>query len=272
MPLFAGAAPMKLALVAVGGLLLCSLAHAQNPDMDKLLDKLTFTNDKASLPYRLLKPDDYDKVGNDRYPLVVFLHGIVGRGTDNKKQLRSGVEEFVKDATRKKHPCFLAVPQCPPDTCGVFSRIVPASERVDHLGEACIGSIRGQGRRHRAETDSTCHRRPPQPGRRSNQGPFSACRRSSSAARLARCRSKPASSARRCSASELYPGIARSRAEAVVRSWRSVRAVPVARRRNDAPVEARGHQCRRRGKTRRWKWTFPVTGGKGASAAKIWRR
>src|SRR5438067_4391675 len=107
---------MKL-VVAVGGLLLCSLAHGQQPkpEMDKLLDKLTFTKDKASLPYRLLKPDGYDKDGKDRYPLVVFLHGSVGRGTDNKKQLRSGVEEFVKDATRKKHPCFLAVPQCPPD-------------------------------------------------------------------------------------------------------------------------------------------------------------
>ena len=46
---------------------------------------------------------------------MVFLHGSVGRGTDNQKQLRSGVEEFVKDATRKKHPCFLVVPQCPPD-------------------------------------------------------------------------------------------------------------------------------------------------------------
>src|SRR5215471_16574280 len=110
---------MKLVVITVGGLLLCSVAHAQKPepqpDMDKLLDKLTFTKDKASLPYRLLKPDGYDKTGKDRYPLVVFLHGIVGRGTDNKKQLRSGAEEFVKDATRKKHPCFLAVPQCPPD-------------------------------------------------------------------------------------------------------------------------------------------------------------
>jgi predicted peptidase len=83
--------------------------------MDKLLDKLTFTKDKASLPYRLLKPDGYDKDGKDRYPLVVFLHGAFGRGTDNKAQLRSGVDEFVKDAIRKKHPCFLAVPQCPPD-------------------------------------------------------------------------------------------------------------------------------------------------------------
>ncbi len=110
---------MKLVLAAAGGLLLGSLAPAQNPeqkpDMDKLLEKHTFTRDKASLPYRLLKPDGYAKDGTDRYPLVVFLHGIGERGTDNQKQLRNGVEEFVKDATRKKHPCFLAVPQCPPD-------------------------------------------------------------------------------------------------------------------------------------------------------------
>lgn len=110
---------MKFVVVAAAGLLFCWFAHAQQPDpkpdMEKLLDKLTFAKDKMSLPYRLLKPDGYDKVGKVRYPLVVFLHGTVGRGTDNKRQLRSGVEEFVKDATRKKHPCFLAVPQCPPD-------------------------------------------------------------------------------------------------------------------------------------------------------------
>lgn len=109
---------MKLAF-AVGCLLLCSLASCQKaepqPDLDKLLDKLTFTKDQASLPYRLLKPDGYVKEGQDRYPLVIFLHGTVGRGADNVKQLRSGVEEFVKDATRKQHPCFLAVPQCPSD-------------------------------------------------------------------------------------------------------------------------------------------------------------
>jgi predicted peptidase len=106
-------------VVALGALLLCSLAQAQTPaskpDIDKLLDKLTFTKGQTNLPYRLLKPDGYDKNGTDRYPLVVFLHGSFGRGTDNQKQIRSGVEEFLKDATRKKHPCFLAIPQCPPD-------------------------------------------------------------------------------------------------------------------------------------------------------------
>jgi predicted peptidase len=106
-------------VVAVGGFLLCSLARAQTPepkpDIDKLLAKLTFTKGMATLPYRLLKPDGYDKNGTDRYPLVVFLHGGFGRGTDNKSQIRSSVEEFFKDATRKKHPCFLAIPQCPPE-------------------------------------------------------------------------------------------------------------------------------------------------------------
>ncbi len=110
---------MKLVFVAVFSLLLCTFAHAQTPeskpDMDKLLAKLTFTKDKASMPYRLLKPDGYDKNGKDRYPLVVFLHGAFGRGTDNKSQLRSGVEEFATDQARKKHPCFLVIPQCPPD-------------------------------------------------------------------------------------------------------------------------------------------------------------
>lgn len=110
---------MKLVLAAAGSLLLGSLASAQGPeqkpDMDKLMEKHTFTRDRASLPYRLLRPDGYDKDGTDRYPLVIFLHGIGERGTDNTKQLRFGVEEFVKDATRKKHSCFLAVPQCPPD-------------------------------------------------------------------------------------------------------------------------------------------------------------
>ncbi len=108
---------MKPVLAAVGVLLAGTLALAQQPDskpdMDKLLEKLTHTKDKASLPYRLMKPDGYSKDGTDRYPLVVFLHGIGERGKDNAIQLKNGVERFVTAAARKKHPCFMAVPQCP---------------------------------------------------------------------------------------------------------------------------------------------------------------
>lgn len=104
---------MKHLLAALGGLLLGPLAHAQKPDLDKQLEKHTFTRDKASLPYRLLKPAGYDKAGKSSYPLVVFLHGAGERGSDNKKQLKHGVAEFAKEATRKKYPCFLVAPQCP---------------------------------------------------------------------------------------------------------------------------------------------------------------
>jgi predicted peptidase len=97
------------------------------PDMEKQFEKHIFTKTGASLPYRLLKPDGYGKAGTDRYPLVIFLHGIGERGLDNEKQLKNGVEQFVKDATRKKHPCFLVVPQCPPDKMWV--NVTPAGTK-----------------------------------------------------------------------------------------------------------------------------------------------
>ena len=54
---------MKFLPAAAAGLLISTLAYAQDtekkPHMDKLLDKLTFTQGTASLPYRLLKPDGY---------------------------------------------------------------------------------------------------------------------------------------------------------------------------------------------------------------------
>ena len=104
---------MKFLLASVALLLLGTVAQAQQPDLDKLLERYTFTHEKASLPYRLMKPAGYDPNGKERYPLVVFLHGVNGRGTDNARQLRGGVDEFVK--VRQKYPCFLLVPQCPPD-------------------------------------------------------------------------------------------------------------------------------------------------------------
>jgi predicted peptidase len=91
------------------------MSHAQPKkrpaDWKALLEKRVFKDGKASLPYRLMKPADYDKAS--RYPLVVFLHGAGERGTDNDKQLVHGVAEFARAANRKKYPCFLIAPQCP---------------------------------------------------------------------------------------------------------------------------------------------------------------
>lgn len=66
-----------------------------------------------SLPYRLLKPEVIEP--GKSYPLVLFLHGVGGRGDNNTQQLANGVGEFVKPENRQKYPCFVVAPQCPPD-------------------------------------------------------------------------------------------------------------------------------------------------------------
>src|SRR6202011_3175626 len=97
-----GVSMMVLGLAADG--------HAEEKALP--LDKRTYTDAKGkTLPYRLLKPASYDS--KIKYPLVLFLHGVGERGTDNDKQLLHGVPEFVRDENRKKYPSFLVVPQCP---------------------------------------------------------------------------------------------------------------------------------------------------------------
>lgn len=66
------------------------------------------------LPYRLLKPQNYD--ATKKYPLVVFLHGAGERGNDNKGQLKHVVHIFTTAENRQKYPCFVLVPQCPTES------------------------------------------------------------------------------------------------------------------------------------------------------------
>jgi predicted peptidase len=65
----------------------------------------------GSLPYQIMFPRNYDQT--KKYPLVLFLHGIDERGTDNQKQLRWGAANFQEDSVSKKYPAFVVFPQCP---------------------------------------------------------------------------------------------------------------------------------------------------------------
>ena len=65
-----------------------------------------------TLPYRLLKPKVYD--AEQAYPLVVFLHGMGERGSDNVSQLVNGVSAFfASDAAMVRFPAVVIAPQCP---------------------------------------------------------------------------------------------------------------------------------------------------------------
>jgi predicted peptidase len=63
-----------------------------------------------TMNYRQLTPD-YDTIR--KYPLVIFLHGIGERGSDNDAQLKWGVMNFASDQNMKLHPAFVIAPQCP---------------------------------------------------------------------------------------------------------------------------------------------------------------
>jgi predicted peptidase len=65
----------------------------------------------AKLPYRLLTPLDYDP--QQRYPLVLFLHGGGERGDDNQKQLVHCGRNLADETMRRRHPAFVIFPQCP---------------------------------------------------------------------------------------------------------------------------------------------------------------
>ena len=64
-----------------------------------------------TMPYRLLKPPDYDST--KKYPLVVCLHHGGTHGTDNLMQIEGSEPAQVLYQNRIKYPAFLFVPQCP---------------------------------------------------------------------------------------------------------------------------------------------------------------
>ncbi len=82
-------------------------------EVSKRMEKRVFRRANGfELPYRLLVPAGYDP--GKKWPLIIFLHGIGERGTDNEAQLRH--PQFVRLAIDASDPCFLVAPQCPPTT------------------------------------------------------------------------------------------------------------------------------------------------------------
>ncbi len=73
-----------------------------------------------SLQYRILEPKEIR--AQDKYPLVLFLHGAGERGNDNQKQLFHGSQMFLNPVNRDKYPAFVIFPQCPEGKFWAYSR------------------------------------------------------------------------------------------------------------------------------------------------------
>lgn len=64
----------------------------------------------STLPYRLHIPENYDP--QQKYPVILFLHGAGERGSDNEQNLANN-NTLQQLARGTDYPCIIVVPQCP---------------------------------------------------------------------------------------------------------------------------------------------------------------
>ena len=81
--------------------ILCGLFFAQ-----ETFQKETYISSRGdTLLYRLLRPEVMKP--DEKYPLVLFLHGAGERGNDNEKQLVHGGQMWLNPVNREKYPAFI---------------------------------------------------------------------------------------------------------------------------------------------------------------------
>src|SRR3954462_10687008 len=71
---------------------------------------LAASNTESTVHFRLLKPTA--EARDERYPLVLYLHGAGERGSDNIAQLKY-LPEWMATEWRDRFPCYLLALQCP---------------------------------------------------------------------------------------------------------------------------------------------------------------
>ncbi len=107
----------KAPILAMFALILAPLAVGGQLTKDDIeFRKKVYANKEGErLPYRLYVPLGYD--ANRKYPLLLWLHGGDGRGSDNLKQLTGGnqipVHFWASEEVQLKFPMFVLLPQCP---------------------------------------------------------------------------------------------------------------------------------------------------------------
>jgi predicted peptidase len=91
--------------------------------------------------YRLMAPPKLE-TGRE-YPLVVFLHGAGERGTDNALQLLYLPEWLAEADYRRRFPCYVLAPQCPPEEtwAGLPNRNDPKHALPNALAPAARGVL-----------------------------------------------------------------------------------------------------------------------------------
>jgi predicted peptidase len=96
-------------------MLMATLPCAAQDTVDGFIPRIYVSSARQRMPYRLFVPPDYDK--SKAYPMVMWLHGAGGAGTDNLAQIvedqMNGTHTWTKPQNLAKYPTFVLVPQSP---------------------------------------------------------------------------------------------------------------------------------------------------------------
>lgn len=110
--------------------------------IDGFVAKSLSMEDGTTVPYRLFIPKATTQL--DALPLVIWLHGAEGAGTDNIKQISGdqvpGTRIWTNARTQAEHPAFVVAPQSPSGGWGAASAtrllaVVNLLESEFHLDE-----------------------------------------------------------------------------------------------------------------------------------------
>ncbi len=93
---------------------------------------------QVELDYLLYLPPGYDPKGEQRWPLVLFLHGAGERGNDLRLVARHGPPRLVEEG--REFPFVLASPQCPEGSVWSVERLGALLDRL--LAEHAIDRAR----------------------------------------------------------------------------------------------------------------------------------
>lgn len=98
----------------VNGIMLTVAAVCMAQAQSREFESHTFDNGAGfSLPYRFYLPEM--RGADNKYPLVIALHGAGEWGSDNQRQLNNFPYHFIDSANSAKYPAYYLAPQCTED-------------------------------------------------------------------------------------------------------------------------------------------------------------
>lgn len=79
--------------------------------VSEVFERRTYECNGYKFNYRIYVPKNYDC--GEMYPMLIFLHGVGERGSDNEIQLNHGVQNLFNRVDSPVYDSIVIVPQCP---------------------------------------------------------------------------------------------------------------------------------------------------------------